>query len=148
MLTRWLPTSATALAVGGRNPAASESSARAQNEDIQHQLSLVYLRIDRYFVRLMLLQWAAAIVLALWVRPLPRAGNTSSLPPHLALALLYGGALTLVPVYLARIAPGRRVTRLTIAVMQMLMSSLLIHLSGGRIETHFHIFGSLAFLAF
>ena len=29
----------------------------------------------------------------------------------------------------------------------MLMSALLIHLSGGRIETHFHIFGSLAFLA-
>src|SRR3989441_3855557 len=30
----------------------------------------------------------------------------------------------------------------------MLMSALLIHLSGGRIETHFHVFGSLAFLAF
>ena len=29
----------------------------------------------------------------------------------------------------------------------MLTSALLIHLSGGRIETHFHIFGSLAFLA-
>jgi len=28
------------------------------------------------------------------------------------------------------------------------MSALLIHLSGGRIETHFHVFGSLAFLAF
>ncbi len=30
----------------------------------------------------------------------------------------------------------------------MLMVGLLIHLTGGRIETHFHIFGSLAFLAF
>jgi signal transduction histidine kinase len=30
----------------------------------------------------------------------------------------------------------------------MLWSALLIHLSGGRIETHFHVFGSLAFLAF
>jgi hypothetical protein len=30
----------------------------------------------------------------------------------------------------------------------MLMSALLIHLTGGRIETHTHIFGSLAFLAF
>ena len=28
------------------------------------------------------------------------------------------------------------------------MGALLIHLTGGRIETHFHIFGSLAFLAF
>jgi hypothetical protein len=30
----------------------------------------------------------------------------------------------------------------------MLSSALLIHLTGGRIETHFHVFGSLAFLAF
>jgi PAS domain S-box-containing protein len=30
----------------------------------------------------------------------------------------------------------------------MMMSALLIHLTGGRIETHFHVFGSLAFLAF
>jgi two-component system, sensor histidine kinase and response regulator len=30
----------------------------------------------------------------------------------------------------------------------MFTSGLFIHLSGGRIETHFHIFGSLAFLAF
>ena len=29
-----------------------------------------------------------------------------------------------------------------------MFSSLLIHVSGGRIETHFHVFGSLAFLAF
>ena len=29
----------------------------------------------------------------------------------------------------------------------MCMGALLIHLSGGRIETHFHVFGSLAFLA-
>jgi signal transduction histidine kinase len=30
----------------------------------------------------------------------------------------------------------------------MLMGALLIHLTGGRIETHFHVFGSLAMLAF
>jgi len=30
----------------------------------------------------------------------------------------------------------------------MLMSALLIHVTGGRIETHFHVFGSLAFLSF
>ncbi|HTA30068.1 MAG TPA: ATP-binding protein, partial [Candidatus Cybelea sp.] len=36
----------------------------------------------------------------------------------------------------------------TIAIGQMLTSALLIHLTGGRIETHFHVFGSLAFLAF
>ena len=35
-----------------------------------------------------------------------------------------------------------------IAIGQMLMGALLIHLTGGRIETHFHVFGSLALLAF
>ncbi|HYD47985.1 MAG TPA: response regulator, partial [Terriglobales bacterium] len=44
--------------------------------------------------------------------------------------------------------PGRKLTRHVVAVAQILFSSLLIHVSGGRIETHFHVFGSLAFLAF
>ncbi|MBL8793933.1 MAG: hypothetical protein JNM56_08510, partial [Planctomycetia bacterium] len=43
---------------------------------------------------------------------------------------------------------GRVFTRHFIGVSQMLLGALLIHLSGGRIETHFHVFGSLAFLAF
>jgi signal transduction histidine kinase len=43
--------------------------------------------------------------------------------------------------------PGATTTRLVIAVAQALMSALLIHLTGGRIETHFHVFGSLALLA-
>src|SRR5207248_5924 len=43
---------------------------------------------------------------------------------------------------------GEAFTRHTIGVAQMLMGALLIHLTGGRLETHFHVFGSLAFLAF
>ena len=35
-----------------------------------------------------------------------------------------------------------------IVVAQMLYSALLIHLTGGRIETHFHVFGSLALMSF
>ena len=49
--------------------------------------------------------------------------------------------------FLARARPGSTATRHVIAVAQMLMGALLIHLSGGRIEAHFHVFGSLAFLA-
>lgn len=116
--------------------------------EVQRQHNLLCRRIDQYFAWLMLLQWAVAIGIALWISPIAWAGDRSYLHPHLTLALLYGGALTLFPVLLIRIAPGERSTRFTIAVTQMLMSSLLIHLSGGRIETHFHIFGSLAFLAF
>ena len=39
-------------------------------------------------------------------------------------------------------------TRHVIAISQMLFGALFIHLSGGRIETHFHVFVSLACLAF
>ena len=49
---------------------------------------------------------------------------------------------------LALTRPAETVTRHVIAVGQVLTSALLIHLSGGRIETHFHIFVSLAFLAY
>lgn len=63
-------------------------------------------------------------------------------------ALLLGGTITLLPVFLALTRPGSLLTRSVIAIAQMLMFGLLIHLTGGRIETHFHVFGSLAFLAF
>jgi PAS domain S-box-containing protein len=43
--------------------------------------------------------------------------------------------------------PHLAVTRHMVAFSQVTFSALLIHLTGGRIETHFHIFGSLAFLS-
>src|SRR5207247_9091481 len=52
------------------------------------------------------------------------------------------------PTGLALNRPGPVRTRHTIAVAQMLFAAFLIHLTGGRIETHFIVFGSLAFLAF
>ena len=63
-------------------------------------------------------------------------------------AIFLGGAISAFPIALALTRPGQRITRYTIAIGQMLTSALLIHLTGGRIETHFHVFGSLAFLAF
>src|SRR5438128_4087110 len=57
------------------------------------------------------------------------------------------GAITCVPGTPTRLRPGGPSTRHVIAIGQMLTSALLIHLTGGRIETHFHVFGSLAFLA-
>ena len=57
------------------------------------------------------------------------------------------GSLSALPIMLAYRLPGRPVTRYVIAAAQVGFSSLLIHVTGGRIETHFHVFGSLAFLA-
>ena len=117
--------------------------------EMRRQHTVLCRGIDHCFVWLMLLQWAAAILIALWISPIAWAGHRSGyLHPSAAFALFGGGLITLIPIVLIRFAPGERTTRLTIAVTQMLMSSLLIHLSGGRSEAHFLIFVSLAFLSF
>jgi two-component system sensor histidine kinase/response regulator len=108
----------------------------------------IYRRVDRLFAGLMLSQWVAGVIAAWVISPRAWEGATSHVHIHVWAALLFGGVITLFPVLLALVRPGELSTRYTIAVSQMLMSALLIHLSGGRIETHFHVFGSLAFLAF
>jgi two-component system, sensor histidine kinase and response regulator len=138
-------------------PAESETSKQnTPNETIEERTQqllsesqqALYRRTDRMFAWLMLFQWFAAIMAAFIISPRAWAGTTSHVHIHVWTAILLGGALTLFPVSLAFLRPGEAFTRYVIAASQMLMSGLLIHLSGGRIETHFHIFGSLAFLAF
>ncbi|HMI54285.1 MAG TPA: response regulator [Candidatus Saccharimonadales bacterium] len=107
-----------------------------------------YRRIDRLFAGLMTFQWVAGVIAALLISPRAWAGSVSHIHIHVWAALVLGGIITVFPVALAILRPGEVMTRHMIAVAQMLMSALLIHLSGGRIETHFHVFGSLAFLAF
>jgi PAS domain S-box-containing protein len=103
---------------------------------------------DRLFSWLMIFQWFFALGLALWLSPKTWAGMNSQIHPHIWAAIFLGGIITSLPVFMARVHPGEVLTRHTVAVGQMLMSALLIHLTGGRIETHFHVFGSLAILAF
>ncbi len=122
-------------------------SRRASELLLQHERAIA-VRTDRLFVRLMLSQWVAGIVLAVTVSPMAWAGTSSTPHAHVLTAVLLGGLITLVPVVTARRHPGTLLSRHSIAVGQALTSALLIHLSGGRIETHFHVFGSLAFLAF
>jgi signal transduction histidine kinase/ActR/RegA family two-component response regulator len=111
-------------------------------------LDRIHQRTDRMFSCLMLLQWAAALAAALWLSPHTWSGTTAQTHMRVWTALFLGGAITLYPVFLAWRQPGAVLTRHVIAVGQLLMSSLLIYLTGGRLETHFHVFGSLAFLAF
>ena len=87
-------------------------------------------------------------IVALLISPLAWAGRSSTVHIHLWAALLLGGAIAAFPITLALARPGAHVTRHAIAIGQMLYAGLLIHLTGGRIETHFIVFGSLAFLAF
>jgi len=92
-------------------------------------------------------QWIAGVGAALWISPRAWAGTSATLHPHVMASIALGGIISALPVVLAFARPGQMLTRHVIAIAQMLMSALLIHLTGGRIETHFHVFGSLAFLA-
>jgi len=105
-------------------------------------------RTDRVFMWLLPAQWLFAIGLALVLSPYAWAGKQHSIHFHVQIALLFGALINSLPMALIVMRPGWWGTRHTVAVVQMLWSALLIHLSGGRIETHFHVFGSLAFLAF
>jgi hypothetical protein len=112
------------------------------------QMQLRYVRIDRMFAVLMVAQYIAGIIAALVVSPYAWQGKERVLHMHVWVAILGGAGIIILPVLLAIFRPGALMTRHVIAASQMLSSALLIHLTGGRIETHFHIFGSLAFLAF
>ena len=130
------------------DPAAPDTTAtRAGRLYDAHRLS-IYRRTDRVFAVLMALQWVFGIVAAVFISPRTWAGTSSHMHPHVWAAVLLGGAISSLPIVLALLKPGHVVTRYVISVTQMLWSALLIHLTGGRIETHFHVFGSLAFLAF
>ena len=135
-------------------PYLSESEAEPEHvaalaEDFfQSERRRAWKRTDRMFAGLMVVQWLAGIGVALWVTPHTWIGAVSSVHVHVFAAIFLGGAIAAFPVLLVLTHPGHALTRHVIAGSEMLASALLIHLSGGRIETHFHIFGSLAFLAF
>ncbi|HUR46631.1 MAG TPA: ATP-binding protein, partial [Candidatus Saccharimonadales bacterium] len=88
------------------------------------------------------------IAVALWLSPKTWTGTSSQTHIHVWAAILLGGIISVFPCALVLVAPGRSLNRYVIAIGQTLMSALLIHLTGGRIETHFHVFGSLVILSF
>jgi signal transduction histidine kinase len=103
---------------------------------------------DHLFAILLVVQWAAQIAAAMWISPRAWAGTSSTIHPHVWLAVLLGGIIISVPLVLVRFNPGRPSTRLAVAAAQGLSVAILIHLTGGRIETHFSVFVLLAVLAF
>ncbi len=129
------------------NTTHSAEELQRAGELLRRQQQTIYARTDRLFAILMIIQWVAGIGAALWISPRTWAGVMSETHVHLWAAIFLGGAITGLPVFLAWFRPGTALTRHIIAIGQMLTSALLIHLTGGRIETHFHVFGSLAFLA-
>ncbi|MBI3313534.1 MAG: GHKL domain-containing protein [Candidatus Omnitrophica bacterium] len=108
----------------------------------------IFRHTDQLFAWLMVLQWLAGIAAAIWISPRAWVGQYNQIHLHVYAAIFLGGLISFPPIVLAYTRPGTASTRYIIAIAQALFSALLIHLTGGRIETHFHVFGSLAFLAF
>jgi signal transduction histidine kinase/CheY-like chemotaxis protein len=121
--------------------------AKRIDEHLQRTQLDNYRATDRMFFWLLLAQWTFAIILALTLSPYAWEGKTRSIHLHVQIAVIFGAVINSLPMTLIVLRPGERATRYSVAIAQMLWSGILIHLTGGRIETHFHVFGSLAFLA-
>ena len=121
------------------NPITRDLSADRAEKLFRQQLADTHRSTDLLFAKLMALQWLAGIGVAM---------TLSQTPVALPAALLLGGAITTVPLWCIRTWPGSTATRFVVAITQMFMSALLIALTDGRVETHFHVFGSLLLLSF
>ncbi|MFK7735641.1 MAG: nitrogen regulation protein NR(II) [Pirellulaceae bacterium] len=104
-------------------------------------------RVNRLMTWLMAAQWAAGIAFALFFSPLTWIGQSYEIHVHVWISALLGGAISGFAVLWMRLYPDAAHTRHIVAAMQVLWSALLIHLSGGRIETHFHAFASIAIVS-
>ena len=128
--------------------AATDAIVRRAQERFEASWHHVCVATDGFFAKLMFGQWIFGILVALTFSPYGWEGKVRNVHLHVWIAVVLGGAIASLPILLALKRPGWVVTRHVIAAGQMLASGLLIHLSGGRIETHFHVFGSFGFLAF
>src|SRR5687768_598286 len=73
-------------------------------------------RVDRMFVVLMLAQWAFAIIVAIWLSPYAWEGKEKAVHLHVYIAVVIGGLLSSLPIALALLRPGTKLTRYVIAV--------------------------------
>ena len=108
----------------------------------------VWCATDKLFIPVLIIQWLAEMAISLWFSTRTWEGSASLVHPHVWEASIWGGIIISLPCFLAYHYPGRLSTRLVIATAQAISSALLIHLIDGRIEIHFHVFASLALLAF
>ncbi len=128
---------ASQFSIGRRAVAYFEASARQNTSTV-----------DRMMAWLLALEWAGIMVVASANSAFVWEGADRHWNPHLLAAVFAGPVFIFPAIATALLYPSRALTRHVVAVAQMLVSVVLIGLTNGRIETHFHVFGSLAFLAF
>ncbi len=131
----------------GDAPVAGEKGSRNESLLREHQRE-VWVRTDRMFAGFLVFEAFCCLFAGIFITPRTWIVATGLLHVHLYIAVPLSFLIAFLPVVLVLTQPGETLTRHIIAIAQACMSALLIHLTGGRIETHFHVFGSLAFLAF
>src|SRR5271168_1756895 len=75
--------------------------ARLAGQHFQDHCLRVWMRTDRIFAGLMVLQWLAGIGVALWITPRTWIGATSTVHLHLLAAIFLGGTIAAFPIALA-----------------------------------------------
>jgi signal transduction histidine kinase len=96
-------------------------------------------RVNRWFKWLLVSQSVAAVGIGVF-----SAGGSNQVA---TLAGAVAALLTLPTLILIHLYPHRSFTPFVVAFAQIGLSALLIQLTGGRTETYFHAFASLAFIA-
>lgn len=122
---------------------------RAMRSEWAYQCHLgeIRRRANRLLLWVLLLHWPAAVLIAIFVTPKTWIGEAAQVHPHVWSAMFFGGVLSLAPWWYGRGQPSNRFLSIMISISLTIWSAVLIHLTGGRIETHFHVFMSLAAIA-
>ena len=134
--------------VNGEGHMLNETKMGSDAVDLQRYWQAEYVRIDRIFIKLLIAQFIGLICVALVYTPKTWIGDLVNTPDHIYGSLTIAFVAVLLAFLFVLSRSGTESTRYVIAISQMILSSVLIHLTGGRVETHFHILGSLAFLSF
>jgi len=111
----------------------------------QHEASATR-KLNRIFAGLMAVQGFIIVGMAIYLTPRTWNGWEDAVHLHVWVSVALGLLLGLVPAILGFCIPDSRWLRYLFAISQAGFSALLIHISGGRSEMHFHVFCSLAFL--
>ncbi|MEM6689071.1 MAG: PAS domain-containing sensor histidine kinase, partial [Planctomycetota bacterium] len=130
------------------NASAYRSKEHSVETEFNAELQRLREKTDRAFLFLLVFQWCICMASAAFISPYTWIGAESSFHVHLWMSIFLGGTIVGLPIVLILRQQHSVVTRWVVAASQAGVSALLIHLMGGRIEAHFHIFGILAFLAF
>ncbi len=102
---------------------------------------------DRVMGAILVIQFVVSFGAELIFNPFSWSGASAQWSPHLINTLEFGSLITFFPAYLCFAHAGAPQTRYAVTIAQFAWSALLIHITGGRIETHFHVFVSLAILS-